>query len=159
MKIIEIPCVKYFGTIPTISVVNFQKESWEKQAKVPAMVSPNCFLLWLYVTDGRIRVGCRTFITNFSEVYSILYFFFTSTSLWQKFPLSQVFLGEISKVEGRAFTIIIRILIRGVGKWDWHASLCLICNRDLSMMNAYFCSGVPFCCWTCSTLNIRLYIH
>lgn len=121
MKIVQIPCVKHFGTIPTIFVVNFQKESWEKQAKVPAMVSPNCFYLWLYVTDGRVRVGCRTFITNFFEVLlGFCFFFFTSTSLWQKFSLSQVFLGEICKVE-RTFTIIIRILIHGVGKWDWHA--------------------------------------
>lgn len=46
--------------------------------------------------------------------------FFTSTSLWQKFSVSQVFLGEICQVEGRAFTVI--ICIQGVGKWDWHDS-------------------------------------
>lgn len=116
MKIIQIPGVKYFGTIPTISVVNFQEESWGKQANVLA-ISPNCFHLWLCITDGRVRAECRMFITNFFEASS----FFTSTSLWKKFSLSQVFLGELCQVKGRACTII-RILTQGVGKWDWHAS-------------------------------------
>lgn len=112
MKIIQIPGVKYFGTIPTISVVNFQEESRGKQANALS-ISPNCFHLWLCITDGRVRAECRMFITNFFEISS----FFTSTLLWKKFSLSQVFLGELCQVEGRAFTIV-RILIQGVGKWD-----------------------------------------
>lgn len=144
MKIIQIPGVKYFGTVPIISVVNFQEESWEKQANALA-ISPNCFHLWLYITDGRVRAECRMFITNFFEVSFFFYLYFT---LEEIFSFTS-FLGR--NMSSRRKSIHSRKnTYPGYGKMGLTCLLCLICNKDLSMMNAYFCSGVSFSCWTCS---------
>lgn len=43
-------------------------------------------------------------------------------TLAKKRYLSQVSLGEICKVTGKGFIIMIKILIQCVGKWGWHAS-------------------------------------
>lgn len=99
--------------------MNFQKESWEKPAKVPAMVTSNCFYLWLSITDGRVRVGCEMLCWTSLRYLFLFHLYCTVAEMWS---LSQVFLVEICKVKGKGFTILIKILITGVGKWDKHAS-------------------------------------
>lgn len=70
---------------------------------------------------AELELDVKCYVTNFSEV-SFFVFFYLHCILAEIWYLSQAFLGEICKVKGKGFTIIIKTLIQGVGKWDWHAS-------------------------------------
>lgn len=49
-------------------------------------------------------------------------FFHFQCTVEEIWYLSRVSSGDIHKVKGKGFTIIIKLLSQGVGKWDWHSS-------------------------------------